>query len=301
MENIVVLGSINMDLVTIVDRKPLDGETITGKDFMQIGGGKGANQAISIGKLGKEVTFLGKVGKDAYGQELKNEMKKNKINTDKIEESDGPTGLATIIVDKKGENSIIVVPGANGKVDREYIDKHKDLIKNASILLCQLELPLDTVKYAFETAKKNGVKTILNPAPAMKEAVELLPLSDIIILNETEFDIISENKSNSKEEILNNSQKLFDKGVDELIVTLGSKGALYINKESHMELEAYKVEAVDTTAAGDSFIGGFIAYLNEGIQKAIDMGMKAGAIAVTRMGAQSSLATKEEVESFGKR
>jgi ribokinase len=146
MKKIVVLGSINMDLVTMVERKPLDGETITGKDFMQVGGGKGANQAISISKLGGEVVFLGKVGEDTYGQELKKEMSKNKIDVSKVEETTGPTGLATIIVDAKGENSIIVVPGSNGKVDREYIDRHKAVIEEASTLLCQLELPLDTVK-----------------------------------------------------------------------------------------------------------------------------------------------------------
>ena len=301
MKKIVVLGSINMDLVTMVERKPLDGETITGKDFMQVGGGKGANQAISVSKLGGDVVFLGKVGEDAYGQELKAEMSKNKIDISKVEETEGPTGLATIIVDAKGENSIIVVPGANGKVDREYIDRHKAVIEEASTLLCQLELPLDTVKYAFETAKKNGVRTILNPAPAKKEAAELLQLSDIVVLNETEFDIFTDGDSSTKEDIIENSRILFDKGVKELIVTLGSKGVLYINKDRYIEMDAYKVEAIDTTAAGDSFIGGFIAYMDEGMEKAIDMGMKAGAIAVTRMGAQSSLATKEEVENFVKR
>ena len=300
MENIIVLGSINMDLVTVVDRKPLDGETIMGKDFFTAHGGKGANQGVSIGKLGGKVKFLGKVGNDAFGVEILENMKNQGIDIKNIEIVEGSTGLATIILDKNGENSIIVVSGANGKVDKEYIEKNKDSFIEGSILLSQLELPYETVKYSFELAKEKGTKTILNPAPATDNIDELLELSDIVICNETEFDLIIGEKTENPQEIIDKSPKLLTKGVKELLVTLGSKGVIYINENEVRRYNAYKVTAIDTTAAGDSFIGGFVAFLHEGIDKAIDMGMKAGAIAVTRFGAQKSLANLEEVENFGK-
>ena len=300
MENIIVLGSINMDLVTVVDRKPLDGETIMGRDFFTSHGGKGANQGVSIGKLGGKVKFLGKVGNDAFGIEILENMKNKGLDIKNVEKVHGSTGLATIILDNSGENSIIVVSGANGKVDKEYIEKNKDSYVEGSILLSQLEIPYDTVQYAFELAKERGTKTILNPAPATDNIDELLKISDIVICNETEFDLIIGEKTENPQEIIDKSSKMLDKGVKELVVTLGSKGVIYINRNEVRRYNAYKVTAIDTTAAGDSFIGGFVTFLHEGIDKAIDMGMRAGAIAVTRFGAQKSLANLEEVENFGK-
>ena len=300
MENIIVLGSINMDLVTVVDRKPLDGETIMGRDFFTSHGGKGANQGVSIGKLGGKVKFLGKVGNDAFGIEILENMKNQGLDIKNVEKVHGSTGLATIILDNSGENSIIVVSGANGKVDKEYIEKNKDSFIEGSILLSQLEIPYDTVQYAFELAKERGTKTILNPAPASDNIDELLKISDIVICNETEFDLIIGEKTENPQEIIDKSSKMLDKGVKELVVTLGSKGVIYINRNEVRRYNAYKVTAIDTTAAGDSFIGGFVTFLHEGIDKAIDMGMRAGAIAVTRFGAQKSLANLEEVENFGK-
>ena len=300
MENIIVLGSINMDLVTVVDRKPLDGETIMGRDFFTSHGGKGANQGVSIGKLGGKVKFLGKVGNDAFGIEILENMKNQGLDIENVEKVHGSTGLATIILDNSGENSIIVVSGANGKVDKEYIEKNKDSFVEGSILLSQLEIPYDTVQYAFELAKERGTKTILNPAPATDNIDELLKISDIVICNETEFDLIIGEKTENPQEIIDKSSKMLDRGVKELVVTLGSKGVIYINRNEVRRYNAYKVTAIDTTAAGDSFIGGFVTFLHEGIDKAIDMGMRAGAIAVTRFGAQKSLANLEEVENFGK-
>ena len=300
MENIIVLGSINMDLVTVVDRKPLDGETIMGRDFFTSHGGKGANQGVSIGKLGGKVKFLGKVGNDAFGIEILENMKNKGLDIKNVEKVHGSTGLATIILDRSGENSIIVVSGANGKVDKEYIEKNKDSFIEGSILLSQLEIPYDTVQYAFELAKERGTKTILNPAPATDNIDELLKISDIVICNETEFDLIIGEKTENPQEIIDKSSKMLDRGVKELVVTLGSKGVIYINRNEVRRYNAYKVTAIDTTAAGDSFIGAFVTFLHEGIDKAIDMGMRAGAIAVTRFGAQKSLANLEEVENFGK-
>jgi len=302
MKNIVILGSINMDLVTIVDRKPLDGETIIGKEFFQVGGGKGANQGISIGKLGGKGQFLGLVGNDAYGEELLDNMKKAGLDISRVGKKETSTGLASITLDSKGENSIIVIQGANALVDKDYINENQDIIKNADILLCQLEIPLESVEYAFKIAKENKVKTILNPAPAMKSIDSLLSLTNILVLNESEFNILCgqdiENISQLK--IREEAEYFFKLGIEELIITLGSKGVLHLNKNIMNKYEAYKVEAIDTTGAGDSFIGAFSTFLYEGIEKAIHMGMKAGAIAVTRLGAQSSLANLEEVENFGK-
>lgn len=300
MEDIIVLGSINMDLVTLVDRRPRDGETISGKSFFTANGGKGANQAVAIAKLGKKVTMLGKVGSDTFGKELLENLNKQNVDTKYIETEASSSGLATIIVDSIGENSIIVVAGANGLVDKNYVEKNSKLFSEGKILLCQLETPLETIKYAFSLAKERGMKTVLNPAPATEKIDDLLELTDILICNETEFSILSGVNISSIDEIKNNSFTILDKGVKELIVTLGSKGVLHINKSSKTFYKAFKVETVDTTAAGDSFIGAFIGFLDRGYEYAIEMGMRAGAIAVTKLGAQSSLATLEEVENFGK-
>ena len=288
MEKIIVLGSINMDLVTVVDRKPKDGETISGKSFFMAHGGKGANQAVSIARLGKKVKFLGKVGNDQFGNELLENLRKEGIDVETISKENNSSGLATITLDSKGENSIIVISGANGMVDKNYIDENKSFFSKDEMLLCQLEIPYETVLYAFSLAKSKEMITVLNPAPAKEKIDKLLLLTDILICNETEFNILIGEETRTVEEIMEKSPKLLDKGVKDLIITLGAKGVLYINKETSKYYEAYKVEAIDTTAAGDSFIGGFLSAFDKGIDFAVDRGMKAGAIAVTRLGAQSS-------------
>lgn len=300
MEEIIVLGSINMDLVTVVDRKPKDGETISGKSFFMAHGGKGANQAVSIARLGKKVKFLGKIGNDQFGNELLDNLRKEGIDVEAITKENNSSGLATITLDSKGENSIIVISGANGMVDKNYIDENKSFFSKGKMLLCQLEIPYETVLYAFSLAKSKEMITVLNPAPAKEKIDKLLLLTDILICNETEFNILIGEETGTIEEIMEKSPILLDKGIKDLIITLGAKGVLYINKETSKYYEAYKVEAIDTTAAGDSFIGGFLSALDKGIDFAIDRGMKAGAIAVTRLGAQSSIANLEEVEEFGK-
>ncbi len=295
---IVVLGSINMDLVTVVDKKPKDGETITGRDFFTSFGGKGANQAISAGKLGNEITFLGKIGNDSFGEELIKNLENNNIKVDLIEKVQCSSGLATIILDGKGENSIIVVPGANGLVDKEYIDRVKDEIISSDLLLCQLEIPLDTVEYAFRIAKEHNVKTLLNPAPCYEKIDNILAHTDILIANETEIEILLGIKIENNEELEEKSKKLFEIGIKDLIITLGKDGAIYTNGEKSIKLGAHKVEVVDTTAAGDSFIGGFIHSFHNGVEEGIKTGMITGAIAVGRKGASESFATLEEVNKF---
>ncbi|WP_448821208.1 ribokinase [Cetobacterium sp.] len=300
MKKIVVIGSINMDLVTICERAPRGGETLLGKKFMQIPGGKGANQAVAMGKMKSPVSMLGKIGREGMGDILLDSMKKDGIDISNIEYCDETTGIAKIIVEENGQNRIIVVPGANYEVDSSYIDRHLDAIKNCDILVTQLEIPIETVKYSLKKAKEFGKITILNPAPATKLDEEIILNSDYIIPNETELELLSEMSITDEKSVINAADVLLKKGVKGLIVTLGSKGCMYISKVERKAFPAYRVKAIDTTAAGDSFIGGFVNGLASGLnfEESIDRGTKVAAISVTRIGAQTSIPTLEEVLNF---
>lgn len=299
MKKVVVAGSINMDLVTVCERAPKGGETLFGKEFFQVPGGKGANQAVAIGKLGTQVTMLGKIGNDSFGKDLVASMKNSGVNTEYIENSASSTGIAKIIVEANGQNRILVVSGANMDVDRAYIDRHIEVINNSDILVTQLEIPIDTVEYVLKKAKEAGKITILNPAPAAQLNDEIIKNSDIIIPNESELGIITGMPANTLNEIEAAAQKLLNMGVKELIVTLGSQGSLHLNKKGSTLHSAYKVNAVDTTAAGDSFIGGLVKNIqDDNLDEAIEFATKVSAITVTRKGAQISIPTIEEVENF---
>lgn len=299
MKKVVVAGSINMDLVTVCERAPKGGETLFGKEFFQVPGGKGANQAVAIGKLGTQVTMLGKIGNDSFGKDLVASMKNSGVNTEYIENSVSSTGIAKIIVEANGQNRILVVSGANMDVDRAYIDRHIDVINDSDILVTQLEIPIDTVEYVLKKAKEAGKITILNPAPAAQLNDEIIKNSDIIIPNESELGIITSMPTNTLKEIEAAAQKLLNMGVKELIVTLGSQGSLHLNKKGSTIHSAYKVNAVDTTAAGDSFIGGLVKNIqDDNLDEAIEFATKVSAITVTRKGAQISIPTIEEVENF---
>lgn len=300
MKKIVVVGSINMDLVTICERAPRGGETLLGKKFMQIPGGKGANQAVTMGKMNSPVAMLGKVGKEGMGDILLNSMKKDGVDISGIEYCDEATGIAKIIVEENGQNRILVVPGANFEVDNSYIDRHLDTIRSCDILVTQLEIPMETVKYSLKKAKELGKITILNPAPANKLDEEIISNSDYIIPNETELEILSGIPVTDEQSVINAAHILLNKGVKGLIVTLGSKGCMFVSKNEKKSFPAYKVKAIDTTAAGDSFIGGFVNGLASGLtfEEAIDRGTKVAAISVTRIGAQTSIPTLEEVLNF---
>lgn len=300
MKKIVVIGSINMDLVTICERAPRGGETLLGKKFMQIPGGKGANQAVAMGKMKSPVSMLGKIGREGMGDILLDSMKKDGIDISNIEYCDETTGIAKIIVEENGQNRIIVVPGANYEVDSSYIDRHLDAIKNCDILVTQLEIPIETVKYSLKKAKEFGKITVLNPAPATKLDEEIILNSDYIIPNETELELLSGMSITDEKSVINAADVLLKKGVKGLIVTLGSKGCMYISKVERKAFPAYRVKAIDTTAAGDSFIGGFVNGLASGLnfEESIDRGTKVAAISVTRIGAQTSIPTLEEVLNF---
>lgn len=300
MKNICVIGSLNMDLVVNVDTMPKPGQTIIGSNFKEVPGGKGANQAVAMARLNGNVSMIGKVGEDGFGQTLINSLKNDKVDTTYIQTSKGATGVALITVDKNAQNSIVVSLGANFEVKEDDIDNNIEAIKNSDIVVLQLETPLNTIKYALNKAKELNKYTILNPAPAVKLDDEIIKNVDLLTPNETELEIISGVSIETEEDIQKAAQIMIEKGVKELIVTLGSKGSLYINKEKSMFKKAYKVEAVDTTAAGDSYTGALAVALSQdkNIEDAMDFASKVGALSVLKEGAQSSLPTLEDVKNF---
>ena len=300
MKNICVIGSLNMDLVVNVDTMPKPGQTIIGSNFKEVPGGKGANQAVAMTRLNGNVSMIGKVGEDGFGQTLINSLKNDKVDTTYIQTSKGATGVALITVVKNAQNSIVVSPGANFEVKEDDIDNNIEAIKNSDIVVLHLETPLNTIKYALNKAKELNKYTILNPAPAVKLDDEIIKNVDLLTPNETELEIISGVSIETEEDIQKAAQIMIEKGVKELIVTLGSKGSLYINKEKSMFKKAYKVEAVDTTAAGDSYTGALAVALSQdkNIEDAMDFASKVGALSVLKEGAQSSLPTLEDVKNF---
>ena len=298
MTNIVVVGSMNMDLVFETDYSPERGETLIGKNFMTTPGGKGANQACAAGKLGADITFISSRGDDGFGREIVDSLQNNGVNIDNVFASDAHTGTAGIIVEKTGDNRIIVVPGANNSVTVEKVIEHENVIKNADYLLLQLEVPLDAVVEAVNIAFSHGVKVILDPAPAQKLPESLYRKIDYLLPNEGELEKLLEDYDlNSTESKI---EKLLDLGVKNVLVTLGANGAKLINSTLEKTFSGIKVNAVDTTAAGDTFAGAFACGLQKGMQEseAIDFAMAAATLSVTKPGAQISMPGLEEVKNF---
>lgn len=291
---IIVVGSSNTDMVVTSARMPLPGETVMGNQFDVIAGGKGANQAVAAARAGGRVTFVAKVGNDDLGAKAIEGYKADAIDTNCIfVDKNNPSGVAVILVDESnGQNSIVVAPGANGSLSVEDIQKAEPHFAEAGVLLIQLEIPVSTVLHALQTAKKYGLTTILNPAPAQKLGDELLQLVDIITPNETETHILVGIMPEDEASTLNAANSLLEKINDSVIITLGSKGAFYLSKNGHSGIiPANKVEAVDTTAAGDVFNGYLASALISGrtLPEAIVLANKAAAISVTRKGAQPSI------------
>ncbi|WP_270648123.1 ribokinase [Paeniclostridium hominis] len=300
MNKICVIGSINMDLVVNVDEMPKKGQTLIGSDFKEVPGGKGANQAVAASRLGANVCMVGKVGSDGFGQNLLNQLKNNNVDTKYIQIEEGASGVALITVDKNAENAIVVSPGANFKLAQKDIDNCIDAIKESNVVVIQLETPIDTIKYALEKSKELDKFTILNPAPAVKLGDDIIKNVDLLTPNETELEILSGVSINNEDDILKAAQVMLEKGVKKLIVTLGSKGSLYIDKENKIFKKSYKVDAIDTTAAGDSYTGAIAVSLSQGknVEDTIDFASRVGALCVTKEGAQTSLPTIEEVLNY---
>jgi len=303
MKKIIVLGSINMDLVVQTDRAPQGGETLSGTSFQTIPGGKGANQAVAIARQGGEISMIGRVGSDGFGKELLKKLEENKVNVGFIKEDDScSTGVAMIVVEKSGQNRIIVVAGANGEVFNDDIDSAETLFDDCGYLVAQLETPLPTVAYAINKAKSKNIKTVLNAAPAPEKPLdnELLKKIDYLLVNETEAQMISGEIVDSMESALNAAKVLNKQTQGCIILTLGDKGSVTADGNSVWHTPSFKINAVDTTAAGDAFTGGLVNSLNQGLplKEAVLHATAAGALAASKFGAQPSLPTFEETKKF---
>ena len=299
---ILVVGSSNTDMVIKAAHLPRPGETILGGTFFMNPGGKGANQAVAIARLGGPVTFICKTGSDIFGHQSQQLFEEEGINTSYVfSDSGNPSGVALITVDEKAENCIVVASGANANLLPSDLEKAEEAIERADLVLMQLEVPMETVCFVADIAWQKGKKVILNPAPAHPLPVDLLRHLYLITPNETEAEMITGVKITDESSAGEAARALSGMGVQHVIITLGSKGALiYSNGKAEM-VPGLKVEAVDTTAAGDVFNGALTVALSEGrsLKEAARFACKASAISVTRVGAQSSAPYRNEVDIFG--
>ena len=300
-QNILVVGSTNTDMVIKARHLPRPGETILGGTFFMNPGGKGANQAVAVARLGGQVTFVSKTGSDIFGHQSQQLFEEEGINTSYIfSDSEHPSGVALITVDDKAENCIVVASGANAHLMPADLMKSAEAIQQADLILMQLEIPMDTVEYVAETGHLLGKKVILNPAPAHPLSASLLKHLYMITPNETEAEMISGVKITDEATAIEAARVLSGMGVQNVIITLGSKGALAYCEGNVDFVPALKVEAVDTTAAGDVFNGALTVALSEGrsLTEAVRFACKASAISVTRVGAQASAPYRNEVDIF---
>lgn len=295
---ILVIGSSNSDMVVQAEKLPLPGETIMGKKFFMNPGGKGANQAVAVARLGGQVAFICKIGSDLFGKQAAFAFKKEGINADHvILDPNNPSGVALIMVDAKGENSIMVAAGANNNLIESDIDNALSIIKESEIILMQLEIPLSTVEYVGRLAGEHQKKLILNPAPAQELKDELLKNVYILTPNETEAFILSGIKIVDEDSASVAAKIIQAKGVRNVIITMGSKGAYVLSQSYTGLVPASAVNAIDTTAAGDVFSGALSVAISEGmsIEEAVKFANAAAALSVTKQGAQSSIPYRKEL------
>lgn len=299
VKKIVVLGSCNTDMVIQTDRLPVPGETILGGEFMMTPGGKGANQAVAAARLGGDVSFITKVGNDLFGKSSIDLYQKEGMNTEYIfTDPEKPSGVAQITVDKNAENCIVVASGANMTLSEQDVDQAKQLIEKSEILLMQLEVPLKSVQHAASIANKAGVKVILNPAPACVLPDELYPDLYMLIPNNTEAELLTGVKVSDWKSAKKAATILQSRGVNIVIITLGSFGALILKEGEFIEAPIeVKVKAVDTTAAGDTFCGALAVALAEDmdITQAVRFANRAAGLSVTKVGAQVSVPYRKDV------
>lgn len=298
MKKIIVIGSSNVDMVVRTSHLPALGETILGGEFFMNQGGKGANQAVAIKRLGGNLIFMAKLGNDVLGRQSVGYFKKEGIDTRYIAfDEDSASGVALISVDDHAENSIVVASGANMLLNEQDVDKMLEEMCEGDILLMQLEIPLQTVEYAARKAFGKGVKVVLNPAPARSLPKELFRHLYMVTPNRIEAEMLTGIKIANDADVEKVAEEICAMGVKNVIITLGSKGCLIREEGVSYRIDAFKVEPVDTTAAGDTFNGALCVGLSEGmdLKQAAVMASKASSIAVTRMGAQSSIPYREEL------
>ena len=306
-EYVLIIGSSNMDLNIYIQRFPKPGETVTGGKFKQFLGGKGANQAVASVRSGANTIFIGKIGKDAFGDQMISRLTEEGINMNHvIRDSSHSSGVAFILIDEKGENMISVAPGANFHLTKSDIAKNAEIIKNAKVLVVQMEIPIETIEEIFQIASEGEGYKILNPAPLKFISGEVFKNIDIVIPNKGELFRLhsllgfSELNSELRENIIQASKHITTLGVKIVITTLGSKGSLVYNEEKDeiIEIPAFKVNAVDTVGAGDCFNGILACQICEGktVVDAVKYATAAASIAVTRKGAQESMPYSEEIK-----
>lgn len=299
--NVVVIGSLNMDLVTRAPRLPRGGETLIGHSFATVSGGKGANQAVAAARLGAQVSMIGCVGNDDYGVQLREALLAEQIDCQAISVVEDSSGVALIVVDDNSQNAIVIVAGANGSMTPAVIDQFDAVLQAADVIICQLEIPDATVGHALKRGRELGKTVILNPAPASRPLpADWFASIDYLIPNESEAAALSGLPVDSLQSAEKAAARLISMGAGNVIVTLGAQGALFANAAGYQHFPAPKVKAVDTTAAGDTFVGGFAAALAAGKAEAeaIRFGQIAAALSVTRAGAQPSIPTSSDVQAF---
>jgi ribokinase len=298
-----VIGSTNMDLTTTVERMAVWGETVLAKHFETSFGGKGANQAVAAAKLGAEVVMVTNLGDDALGESALKNFESLGIDTSHVRRiANQSTGTATILVDEKsGDNAILIVAGANGDLSAADVEAASEGLKRCDLILLQLEIQLETAYAAIRFAHKNGVRTVLNPAPARRNLdMGTVTQASFLVPNETELAILTDMPVESEDEISAAARSLVKQGAETVVVTLGGRGALIATREGARAIAPIKVQAVDTTGAGDAFIGSFAHYLAGGLSldAALTEAIRYSALSVTRHGAQKSFATEAEFAAF---
>jgi ribokinase len=296
MADVVVVGSLTMDLNAFCERMPKAGETLLGEEFSMVPGGKGNNQAIASARQGARTAMVGRVGRDSFGDRVMDQLAADGVDFAQVaRDPELATGIAHIRVDRGGQNSIVMVPLANGAMDEAAVLDSEELIAASGLLLTQLEIPLGTTRAALEVARRRGVVTVLNPAPAAPLDSEVLALVDYLVPNEFEAELLTGQEASSPEGALKAARILLGRGCRAVVVTMGGQGSLYADRERVLKISALKVDAVDTVAAGDAFCGGLAAALAGGanLEAALARATAAGALATTVAGATSSLPTLE--------
>ena len=298
MKKICIIGSIGYDLTTYMYQFPKPGETIVGKKFIQNPGGKGDNQAIASARVGGDVTFIGAVGDDNYGELLKKSLEDNKVKVHMKVVPNMSSQIATILIDETGQNRIVIVPGANNFVDKKQIDDNMNIIKECDIILMQLEIPMETVEYVVDKFYPLNKIIILNPAPGAALSDNIIKKCTYLTPNENEIGLITKMPYETIDDIKSAAKCLLDKGAQNVLVTIGEKGAYLKNKEQDLIIPTIKVKAIDTTGAGDCFNGVFATYLAMGKDaiEAIKYANIASSISVTRSGTVPSLPYRNEVD-----
>lgn len=294
---ITVIGSINMDMSVMTAEIPKTGETVVGTRFLRNFGGKGANQAVAAARMGSEVAFIGAVGNDPIGKELLENLTCEGVDTSFVKTADEPSGVALIEIDGRGRNSIVVAPGSNHALRKEDIDQAEETIRSSGYMVIQFELLRETVEYAIQKAKKLGCVTVFNPSPVSEIDASVYEYTDILVPNEYELSRLTGMKTETAEECRKASFVLLEKGVKNVVCTRGGEGVTLTSDGVYESFPAEKATAVDTSGAGDAFLGGFVHALDSGcdMKEAVAFGQRVAAYSIQRMGTQLSYPKRSEI------